>query len=1530
MKIRKILSLGGCAAVAVMVAGSVAQTTPIPSLDLNLGPLTSSAQAVNVALALSVEFPTAGAAYRTTAYDHALTYLGYWDPKACYEYFDTSDSSALAGQYFRRTGAVDSNNYCNTSGAGTGYSGNLLNYAATSSIDLLRYALTGGNRILDTASKTVLGRAFLPSNFNGIRNASYFPQKELANALVGKVTPQFKTPGQTTNYSGKVYFNSCDDMLLVGSAASGGSCASPGDTNAFGQLVPGDFSERGFVSPPSNTATTTYVVDPDGKKYWARSEPEATTTVMPSGTDAAAGTLVPEAVQPTTTIVWVANAGSQGTANYEGVIDEWNETGAPAANKIETRSAKVNICKKGGKEKLRINFTNDKCPSDWTADNRTRQLYRLYHSETVTTSPPVPTWYQMSLYTVYRAYNTAGTTIARMKAAVQVCDATEGPLRQGADGVKLCKRYPNETATTGVYKPIGELQNKAEGVRVSAFGYALEDGNGRYGGVLRAPMKFLGGQYRDASGNLQTNTQAEWDATTGVFINNPLGTTSGSAEFPAGAGTPTSGVVNYLNKFGNTGTYKSNDPVGELYYEALRYFQGKQPTAAATNSLTSAMYDHFPIYKTWTDPIQNGCQRRNFILAIGDVNTHYDKQLPGHSSSGVNETSTDPARSAESIPGSAKTLDVLEWTKLLAGFETNTSLSYTDAAGRAQNTAGNPNPVATNSGLATKSTGSGSSAYYWAGAAYWANTQPIRYDSKTVGETTQTLSNIRVKTFTIDVDEGGDGLIDGNKRGIQPRNSSFYLAGKYGWFNDANGDGNPFKTSGGLTNNQEWQDPTLANVPDGYTLASQAQRMIAGIRKFFATANAQGGTVSVSSISSQRFTTSSPNGDLYAPRFDSRDWSGTVIKSTLKLNTTTGSIDALQNVEWDSGAVLTEGSNLGSDESSDGPYLKPADRKIFTSRRESGGDVAVAFTAANLAQLDATMRETLNTHPVSNTTDNLGALRINYLRGDRSQEGAATNPFRNRISIMGDIINSGPVYKKDADTNIVDDGGYASFLTSIASRTAAIYVGANDGMLHAFRASDGKELFAYIPLAVAGKLNKLTNPSYYHTSFVDGVPQVGEAKIGTAWRTVLVSGMGGGAQGVFALDVTNPDAFEDGTSNASKVLFEFTDKDDPMMGNVLSQPKLVKLMLPPATTGGAPRYKWFAAVSSGYNNYVNDGTGRYSTTGEQALFLLSLDKAANTAWAEGSNYFKITVPASNTTTANGLANPGAVQGYDGRTTAMYAGDLQGNLWKFDFSGELSTVNINNGDFVKTSSGAKVPLFIATNPSDVRQPITVSPLVTTARQRGSMVVFGTGKFMEQNDTVTTGVQSIYGVWDNGGTTNADYSLTKAKLQQQTTSENATAVTITATSFVLGNDTGQKRGWYLNFSNARERVAVEGGQGLSSITFNSTIPSGDCSGDGDGRSYVLNPLTGASLGDIQATSQIGLLSRPNYISMGLSETGDYTTRRADGTRKYTVSDAVVSTGTKLTAAGNVGAQTKTPTATQIAAGRLSWREIRNFKD
>jgi type IV pilus assembly protein PilY1 len=705
-----------------------------------------------------------------------------------------------------------------------------------------------------------------------------------------------------------------------------------------------------------------------------------------------------------------------------------------------------------------------------------------------------------------------------------------------------------------------------------------------------------------------------------------------------------------------------------------------------------------------------------------------------------------------------------------------------------------------------------------------------------------------------------------------------------------------------------------------------------GIRKFFAQATSAKGAVSVSSLSSQRYTTKSPNGSLYSPRFDSKDWTGTVQKTQLRLNTTTSTIESVpfgQGIgDWDAGALLTSGSLL-SGPSANSAVIRPIERNIYTLRStgSNGRGEGTAFTVENKGSFDADVLTALNTNPYPSATasvvvDNLADARIEFLRGNRLNEKTSTGGFlRTRNSIMGDIINSGPIYKAGADST-VSGVGFSEFARSIAARPPTIFVGANDGMLHAF--SDiGRELFAYIPRAVSEKLNRLTHPRYLKGAYVDAVPNVREAQLGTTWRTILASGMGGGANGVFALDVTTPAQF-----SATHVLFEFTDKDDPYMGSVTAQPKIVKLKVGPANSTS---YKWFVAVSSGYNNYIDDG---FSGDGRQALFLLSLDKQSNDPWVKDGNYFRVMTGTPDTSKANGLANPGFEETLFGDVRYMYAGDLQGQLWRFDFSFGLNATSVATA---VRGGAAPQPLFIAKSGA-VRQPITISPQVVPALDYGFMVTFGTGKFVEPTDSQTTSTQSLYGVWDPLGNTAAQFNIERSSLYQRTMLDNATTSVSTLSgnaTYTFGLTNPNYRGWFFDLSLPRERVAVEGATAFEFVAFNTTIPEGECSGDGSGRTLCLNPHYGTSTCEIRLIKEAGLLSRPNIVEVdaSLPGTGNYSNRSNTGKRAVTIRQQPLSTGTTLTEAGNsvvAGTQAGAIYSTVIVpAGRLSWREIRNFK-
>ncbi len=1578
---RRLLLPAAAVALAVVISSSGAGSPPSnPTVDLSVGPVAINAQAVNIALALSVEFPTVGAAYREPDYDHATTYLGHFDATGCYAYKDNTTGAPLSGEYFYRTGSVDGSGYCESS---TGkYSGNLLNYVTTSSIDLLRYALTGGNRVVDTADTTVLERAYLRDVWN--LNNSNFPSKRIPAALVGKVIPLMYTA--TGQHLGDVNAGGCWDRVYFGTSNASVGCDNAANTTSgnLNRRVPNPSSLQTGKVLFGQAVPTTAISPTLGTVTWEISSPLRTATVAPSDGSPTTNTFVYYQSVGGTTTTWPVPSGSglssatvsltyievsggkvatpvaistyptEGpTPNRSVIGNNTNTTGygifstsdpgvdgngldlASSFTLVNNSGTNRNrkVCQNGSNV---VGRTNNGNPTDtgvdqswcdtnfpgssqtslrtakgWSGSNNNSQsvtLFTVYklvpYYQQYTIQRNIQNWQALTGWRVYdqwQYYTFYSTTLAvPMYARTKVCDSSEATTR-----TDLCRRYPS-----GNYKPAGEIQRYATGVRVAAFGYLKDDNITTYGGVLRAPMKYPGPIYTDQNGQPQDNATSEWNGDTGIFTTDPLA---------ASPTYPMSGVINYLNKFGTANTaalgyYKTYDPVGELYYEALRYFQGLQPTPGAISPFTAdtATADGFPVYTTWTDPVQNACERRNFILTIGDVNTHVDKQLPGHrvNSGGVNNTGNgDTTRAVETIPGSSPTaaFNAVDWTKLLAKFETNSSGSYTDSLGRTQSTLGNPNPYADNSNLDTKCTGATCAGYYWAGAAYWANTQPIRQDSKGG----QSMKDIRVKTFTIDVDEYGTGSIeDDNTRGIKPRASSFYLAGKYGWFNDANLDGSPFKTSGDIYNNSEWEDIKAPNTPDGYVIASQAQKLIDGIRKFFKAASSERGSVSVSAISSARFTSDSPNGDFFAPQFNAGDWSGTVQRSKLVLNTTTGTVESTSDIIWDAGAILSAAA-LATSTVAD-PYVKPADRNIITLSTDGGTSVGVVFNVASKGSLDSAVQAALGTNPSTNATDSLADQRINWLRGSHADELTSTGgSFRQRSSIMGDVINSGPVYKQAADPNL-SGTGYLAFAQSVKNRGAVVYVGANDGMMHAFRADDGKELFAYIPRAIATQLNKLTHPNYVHRPYADGVPMVNEAQVGSSWKTLLVSGMGGGAQGIFALDVTDPTTF-----GTDKVMFEFTDADDAAMGNVLTQPVLVKLKIP----GTIPSYKWFIAVGSGYNNYKPDD--HTSSTGSQAMFFLSVDKQAGDTWQEGTNYYKVEIPVASTTTVNGMVNPGFYVGPNGEAKLLYAGDLQGNVWKFDLSDGINSANI--ADAVRVSGGAKVPLFVAMDAANVRQPITTSPQIVDALGSGYMVIFGSGKFVEPSDSATAQSQSIYGIWDSLESNVTDFTVPKNKLYQRSATLNGTAVTLSTTTFTFGKSTGQSRGWYFNLPETRERVSVESALGIGAVVFAAAIPEGSCSGDGTGRKYCLNPIYGTSVCGISVSSP-GIPSGPKIFQIELDDSS-YTARSPTGRRSVSIEQQAITSSTKITDAGNALVDGKKLQSIIIPAGRMNWRELRN---
>ena len=400
----------------------------------------------------------------------------------------------------------------------------------------------------------------------------------------------------------------------------------------------------------------------------------------------------------------------------------------------------------------------------------------------------------------------------------------------------------------------------------------------------------------------------------------------------------------------------------------------------------------------------------------------------------------------------------------------------------------------------------------------------------------------------------------------------------------------------------------------------------------------------------------------------------------------------------------------------------PASRNIITSQSIP----TFAGTAFTWAALNSDQQTALRgTAVVNATTTALGTSRLNYLRGDRTGEPT----LRSRASKLGDIVNSNVWFMKG-----VPNAGYPSpdYLSYVAAKKAAarkdtVFVGANDGMLHGFDATNGNELFAYVPQGAYANLASLADPAYAHKYFVDGSPFTSDycktydtsvPPKCTAWGTALVGFMGAGSKGYFMLDVSDPAAM-----SATKVIMDKTVTTDPDMGYIFQKPVTEKSnALSSRQIARMNNGKWALVTGNGYNS-----------TDEKAVLIIE--------YMDGSAPKKI-YATTTAGAANGLSAPRLIDlNGDGRVDVAYAGDLKGNLYKFNLA------TLNESDWGVAGSG---PMFTAQNGGGADQPITTAPVYQIHPSGGLVVVFGTGQNLTVTDRSDISVQSFYGVYDNGFT------------------------------------------------------------------------------------------------------------------------------------------------------------------------------------
>jgi type IV pilus assembly protein PilY1 len=538
-----------------------------------------------------------------------------------------------------------------------------------------------------------------------------------------------------------------------------------------------------------------------------------------------------------------------------------------------------------------------------------------------------------------------------------------------------------------------------------------------------------------------------------------------------------------------------------------------------------------------------------------------------------------------------------------------------------------------------------------------------------------------------------------------------------------------------------------------FIYAEDSAGLTTALQSTFSNIATKNASASAVAANSTRLDTSTV---IYQAKFDSSDWSGRLLAYDINNTEDTngnGVLDLGEDIN--SNSVLdTANDTIGIqlwDASSQMPTTAAAaaNRKIVTYNPSVSAPRGRDFSWSNLS---TTQQTKLNTPSITGITD-VGKKRVDYLRGDPSQEQPA-GPFRKRTNRLGDIVNSDPWfvgsenYGYDSLPN-PEGSSYTTFRssTSYKQRRRMIYVGANDGMLHGFDAGSynsststfnsgtGAEKLAYIPDAVIPNLSNLTNPNYTHQYLVDGPPRASDAYInvggGTQWRTVLLGTTGAGGKAVFALDVTDPDNF-----SASNVLWEISTMTSPVdtdrttdNASIAGFQNNLGYTLPQATLARMYNGQWAAIVANGYG----------STNNRAVLYIIN---------AENGNLIRsIDTGVGSSTTPNGLSTPIAVDIDNDRITDyIYAGDLLGNLWKFD----VTSSNASSWGVAYRSGSTPKPLYTAKDPSNAAQPITAKPQTGRVggppQSGGVMVYFGTGKYFEYGDRSTTQTQTFYGIWD----------------------------------------------------------------------------------------------------------------------------------------------------------------------------------------
>lgn len=734
----------------------------------------------------------------------------------------------------------------------------------------------------------------------------------------------------------------------------------------------------------------------------------------------------------------------------------------------------------------------------------------------------------------------------------------------------------------------------------------------------------------------------------------------------------------------------------------------------------------------------------------------------------------------------------------------------------------------------------------------------------------------------------------------QTLESPLWYAAKWGGFEDTNDDGIPQQS--------EW-DSDGDGDPDNYFEVSEPSRLLETLGNVFSSISVANGNVAAVSVTGSSLSNDS---QIYESSFQTGTWYGTLTSRGIN---TDGTLD--DNIDWDVNIALTE-------------QITNDTRTILTYKPSTESGIAFRWPAISSSptvnELDPEQISALSMNPVTDESDSLGGSRLDYLRGN------TVTAFRQRARPLGDIVNSaaqlvGPpsaFYPDDwGEDEPESDSPYSEFAIDNAQRQRVVYVGANDGMLHAFDAGElddgsydtgeGSEIFAYVPAKVIDKLPELTDPDYTHEFYVDATPTVADVFIEDEWKSVLVGGLGRGGQGIYALDITDVDSVSEEEPGAT-VLWEFTDEDDAHLGYTYTSPLITRMH------DGS----WAAVFGSGYNALEDDGYK--ASDGLAAIFIVDI--------ASGDLIRKLYSSDGSLANPNGINAPTAVDlDNDNIVDVIYAGDLHGAITKYD-------VTSSDPDEWSRIGGK----LFSTVPRDEAQTGSFSMPVTSRiavgshpRGDGIMLYFASGQYLEPSDLSNNGdLHRFYGLWDEDPTEISD--LTTEFLQNRLLEQTITAektVTFDTDGDDIADSSASIRessqheidwdtdsGWYIdleyNNSSTGERVIANPSLREGRVVFGTYIPTGnECVPDSSGWLMILDAASGA-----MPVTSIDLNGDSAFATPGETISGVRTLNNpfAAPTIVATNNEDVI-----LTSDPDGGGTTGTLLDSIGLRGRTSWREL-----